>query len=504
MTYAAFTLAGFRAIAIGGVLLLPAFALAAEELVLRQHHDGVLGTSLDVTIYGADMAAMEQAAAAALDEIARLEQILSTYRTGSELMLLNAARATDSASPELLDVVQHCNVWQAATAGKFSCRLGGLQALWAEAAASQQLPERPAVRSLARAISQAELFVDADRHAIRLGEPIALDPSGLAKGYIIDRAMAVLRASLPNAQAIKLDIGGDALYHGHPAGQHGWEVAVADPNDIADNQGFLATLALNSKAVAASGHRSRTHTIGRRKFSHILVARDGWPVEDGTSAIVVADSAIVADAVATALSVQALTDGIDWINTLEGVEALVIDSAGHQLNSSGWSALLAEGTDSGSSSGFGQLTLDYALPAFEIAAYNRPYLAIWISDAEQAPLKNLLLLGENERWARENSRWWRRVGRRNPELLDGVARPTRGPGEYQVQWDGRDDFGAALPPGSYLLHLEASRENGGSSYQALPFSWGSDGEQSLQLAPEGELGAIHLQISNGQQSQSSN
>jgi thiamine biosynthesis lipoprotein len=142
------------------------------------------------------------------------------------------------------------------------------------------------------------------------------------------------------------------------------------------------------------------------------------------------------------------------------------------------------------------LTLDYVLPEFEVASYNRPYLAIWISDAAQLPRKNLLLLGENERWARENTRWWRRVGRRNPELLDGVARPTRGPGEYQLQWDGKDDFGADLPGGNYILHLEASRENGESSYQALPFVWGAEETMAQELPAGGELGVIRLEISN--------
>lgn len=489
---------------------------AADDEPFVQHHDGVLGTSFDLTIYGDDTAAMERAAAAAVAEIARLEQIFSTYRADSEMMQLNAALSTTTASPELLEVVQHCVRWYEVTTGKFSCRLGNLQTLWKQAAVTQAVPERPAVRHKAREITQAELFVDVDARTIRLGAPIALDPSGLAKGYIIDKALAVMRAQLPTAQAIKIDIGGDAVYWGSPPERNGWQVAVADPNNTADNQGYLATLALSSKAIAASGHESRKHIIARREFSHILTPRDGWPVEDGTSAVVVAADTVTADAVATALTLQSLVEGIDWVNTLDGVEALVIDSAGHQLSSGGWNALLAQaenlsgnaantseggaadavpGNTSAGAGSADTLTLDYVLPEFETASYNRPYVAIWISDTAQLPRKNLLLLGENERWARENTRWWRRVGRRNPELLDGVARPTRGPGQYQLQWDGKDDFGADLAGGDYILHLEASRENGESSYQALPFVWGKGEAQVQELAPAGELGAIRLEIS---------
>lgn len=472
--------------------------MAAEEQLFTQHRDGVLGTSLDVTIHGADAATAEGALNAALAEIARLEQIFSTYRADSELMLLNAARGTDSASTEMLDVLRHCSDWYAKTEGKFSCRLQPLQTLWNEAQASQVIPERPAVRALARALNQAEVLIDADKRTVQISEPIALDPSGLATGYIVDHALAVLREVAPAVTAIKLDIGGDAVYWGTPPAHQGWQVAVADPHKLADNANFLATLALTSKAVTASGHTSRKRTIARRDFSYILTARDGWPIENGTASVVVADTALLADAVATTLAVQGLTEGIDWVNTLDGVEALVIDAAGHQLSSDGWSALLAGDTSAPETSDAAAMTLDYTLPDFSVADYNRPYLAIWISDAEQKPLKNLLLLGETERWARENTRWWRRVGRRNPELLDGVARPTRGPGEYQLQWDGKDDFGVALPPSSYLLHLEASRENGGSTYKELPFAWGGTEVIEQALTPDGELGAIHLRIANGQ------
>lgn len=479
-------------------LALPLMAAAAEPEVYTQHRDGVLGTSLDLRIHGAPTAAAEAAVAAALDEIARLDAVFSSYRDDSELMQLNRQRSTAAASPELLEVLQACLSWEEATGGRFSCRLGPLLTLWREAEAKQQIPERPAVRALARELAQAEFLIDAGTGAVQLAAPLQLDLSGIATGYIIDRIMGLLRTQLPEATAIKLDIGGDAFYWQQPPGQPGWQVGVANPLAPADNAGFFVTLQLRSQAVTASGHASRKRSIARREFSHILVARDGWPVENGTSSVVVAASALVADVVATALATHSLSDGIDWVNTQADVEALLIDSTGLQLHSKGWPALQAgEGSSAVERNG-AQLTLDYTLPAFNVADYNRPYVAIWISDTAQAPLRTLLLLGETERWARENARWWRRVGRRTPGLLDGVARPTRGPGEYRLLWDGRDDFGNALPPGDYLLHLEASRENGGSTYKELPFVWGGTEAVTRQLAPDGELGALDLRIANGQ------
>lgn len=474
-----------------------AMANAADPLI--QHYDGVLGTTLDITIYHDDEQAAQHAVDAAVAEIARLEQVLSNYRSDSELTRLNESHRAENASADLLAVMQHCAHWQERTQGKFSCRLGALQTLWRDAEKAQVVPDRAAVRAQARVISQASIETNVASASISMGDSISVDPNGLATGYIVDKALLLLRQQLPRAQAIKLDIGGDAVYWGTPPDQAGWRVGVTDPRNPADGAGMLATLQLTSKAVTASGHVNRKRTISRREFSHILQARDGWPVESGTASVVVADNALLADAVSTTLAVQSLSEGIDWVNTLEGVEALVIDSGGRQLGSDGWEALLAAdavdvipGAEATASDRF---MLEYALPEFDVASYNRPYVAIWITDTAQNARKNLLLLGDNERWARENARWWRRVGRRNPELIDGVARPTRAPGQYQLEWDGRDDFGKPLSEGFYELHVEASREAGGSSYQKIPFTWGRGDEQIVEVPADGELGSIKLQIS---------
>ncbi|MDC0598221.1 DUF2271 domain-containing protein [Gammaproteobacteria bacterium] len=466
---------------------------ADSNRVFERHFDGVLGTSLDITIVTDETEQIvELAVSSAVAEIGKLEQILSTYRADSELMRLNHSGSTNAASAELLEIISACEQWYSRSEGKFSCKLGDILRLWDEAERAQEVPDRITVRAVARKANQASLDIDVAAATVDLPEGVTLDPSGLAKGYIIDRALTVLRAFLSEDSAVKLDIGGDAYYWQSPPAEDSWQVGIADPIETADNQRFIATLAVNSKAVTASGHNSRTRHIGHREFSHIFTPRDGWPVTSGTASIVIAPDVMSADAIATALTVQDLNDGIDWVNSLPEVEAMVIDSQGVQLTSLNWSDYVA-GTNAREGGEALDLTLEYVLPEFAVASYNRPYLAIWITDTNQKALKNLLLLGETERWARENTRWWRRVGRRNPQLLDGVARATRGPGEYTLKWDGLDDFGAIVPPGDYLLHLEASRENGGSTYKSIPITLGSS-EMNVRMEPEGELGTIVLHI----------
>jgi thiamine biosynthesis lipoprotein len=463
--------------------------LQAQEV--SRHYEDVLGTSLDITIYGAAQDSAVAAIESAVSEIARLEQILSTYREDSDLMQLNASRSMDNAPQALLDVIAACEDWLERSEGNFSCRLGEVIAFWDAAEEAQLVPSRADAVAVARAARIGELNISGS--SISLGEGIALEPSGLAKGYVIDQGMAVLRRELPDASGIKLDIGGDAIYWGSSSDAEGWDVKVADPETTSDNGNFVSALSLNSKAIATSGHNSRTRQILMREFSHIITPQSGWPVFNGIYAVVIADDAITADAVATSLSAMNSEDGLALLEMLPGIEGLMIDKSGSQVVSSGWNEFLSEELQQLNNADF-MLTLDYSIPPREgNETYHRPYVAIWVSDIEETAIKNLLLLGVEERWAGTNSRWWRRAGRRATLEKDNVTRPTRAPGEYTLTWDGRDDAGNLLQPGTYLLHVEASRENGGHNHRSIEFQM-SEGSQTIEQDRFGEVGAFRVSV----------
>ncbi|PCJ40164.1 MAG: thiamine biosynthesis protein [SAR86 cluster bacterium] len=473
------------------VVILSAASLSQAQEVI-EHYDGVLGTSLDITVYAPDQSNTANAIETTVAEIARLEQILTTFDEESEVMQLNVTRMTDAASQALIDVISACEDWFTQSEGNFSCRLGGVVDFWDVAEETQQVPSRRDLSPIARNANRAELIINPDQNQISLGDGIKLDPSGLAKGYVIDKAMAVLRRELPNATAIKVDIGGDASYWGIPPDSEGWEVMVANPESTADNADFITSLSLGSKAVATSGHNSRMRQILMREFSHIFTPQTGWPVFSGLYAVVIADDAMTADAVATTLSVLPITEALTIIEALPGIEALLVDDSGAQRSSSGWSDYLSQELLLLSNADF-KLTLDYSIPTHGDRGYERPYVAIWVSTMDNQAIKNLILFGGQQRWAGSNSRWWRYAGRRSTVEKINVTRPTRGPGEYQLVWDGRDDSGTLIQPGDYLLHVEASREHGGHSYRNVRFSF-TEGIQVLEQEQFGEVGAFKATV----------
>ncbi|KAA1152153.1 DUF2271 domain-containing protein [Pseudoalteromonas fuliginea] len=481
-----------------GAALLLIFNTQPVLAMVNAHYDNVLGTSMDISIAGVPQLQAEKAIGSTLNEITRLEGILSTWQKESQISLLNKLGSKQNLPSELIEIVELCEKWHAASHKKFSCKMGKLKELWLAAERTDSVPDRIAVRYKARDIQRSTINIDAVKNSVILDEKIALDPAGLAKGFIIDLAYAHLHSLLPDATGLKLDIGGDAYYWGKPNNNAKWHVAIADPTNLNDAQSAAPYYVnLSNMAIASSSHHNRFRQIQRRKFSHILDPQDGWPMDYAPSATVIAKDAVTADAIATALSTQSISQGIDWVNQLENVEALIVSPQGLKVASAGWHTFVGSETEAIDELSANSLQIEYQIPNLQVAKYEKPYVAIWISDRQNRSVYNLLLLGESNRWAKENSRWWRRVGRKNPDLLDGIARPTRRPGEYKVIWSGLNNNGEFDRKAKYYLNIEAAREGGGHNYKRIEFEFSPHTESAslpkkLVIPAKGELGIVSI------------
>lgn len=478
-----------------GPLLAPLPMLAAEARAeaFRFHFDHVMGTSLDVTAVAPDRQVAELAVAALQAEITRLDAVLSFHRGDSELARLNAARRSPSVSPDLLAVLQACEAWRERSEGAFSCRIGALLGVWRQAEARGKPPAAPDLRVQAAEIADAGWKIDAAQKAVELPAGIELAVDGLAKGYILDRALAAARAAAPSLGGLLVDSGGDVRCWGRAPAAGGWRIAVASAG--ADNALPSLQVALQEGAVATSGSGARDRKIGAESFSHLISPHDGWAVERAVSATVVAPSAADADALATALTVMPARAGLDLAGRLQGVAALITAADGRRFASPGWWKLAAAGAPApGPAWPGGQaLSIDYEIPRLDVGKYKQPYVALWVTGPDKQLVRGIALLGEDTKWAEENYVWWRRYGRKAPSVVDAITRPTRAPGRYTFTWDGRDDYGRPVAPGRYLLHIEAAREHGDHTYQSIELEIG---DQPLErvLPAQGESGAVRIAL----------
>ena len=124
-----------------------------------------------------------------------------------------------------------------------------------------------------------------------------------------------------------LDLGGNLVVFGEGPGR---EVGVVDPDDP---QSLLLVVPVAEGAVATSGQYERFVAVDGQAFGHILDPRTGWPVAPGISATVLAPQAMWADALATAVVVLGVAEGLALLESLPGTEGVVVGPRGVRMTS---------------------------------------------------------------------------------------------------------------------------------------------------------------------------
>jgi len=124
--------------------------------------------------------------------------------------------------------------------------------------------------------------------------------------------------------------------------------------------------------------------------------------------------------------------------------------------------------------------------------FRSPYVAMWITDTANKPVRTLLLVGKRPDWQKDNFIWWSINRSRTDKLVATRSMSTSGAGVYNVFWDGVDDSGRSVPLGDYVLHVETSRERGQHTYRSLPLTIDAPGRFVKTLPPTEEGGGLRI------------
>ena len=142
-----------------------------------------------------------------------------------------------------------------------------------------------------------------------------------------------------------------------------------------------------------------------------------------------------------------------------------------------------------------ELAIDLDLPLISDARYRRPYVAVWIEDADHFPVRTVSLWTQNPRWLPELKQWYRDDQIRNlsegTDISRTVSSATRPAGKYTLKWDGKDNEGKPVKAGDYTVVIEASREHGGYQIDRRTIGFRDKAEQQTVAAGQ-ELGTVTL------------
>ena len=459
-------------LAMGFVVSVAASTGAQRVREYRFCRDGVLGTSLDLSVITESGDRAEACEMAVLTEIERLRRILSSYDPQSEISRLNSSRDEMQVSPELFEVLSLYEAWRVRSGGVFDARVGSLLSAWKSGEREQRIPDSSLLRTICQGIQGPGVALDRERQRARRQSDHLLGINAIGKNYILEKAVAAALAKEPTVRGLLLSIGGDIVCRGSATGTPGapWSLGVADPRLCHDNAPPLCRILLRDRAVASSGSYERYFRIGRDRYSCIIDPRTGWPAQGVLGATVMAADAVTADALSTSLCVLGPEGGLELVRQVPGAECIITTSEGATVESPGWRAYVAAPPPIEIQQQKKSLWPDQFEVSIELVLaaspptpsgkpYRRPYVAVWIEDAAGKAVRTVAVWGNNLKHEPELSAWWSFAGK-NAELVKAVSKATRDAGKYTLVWDGQDDKGNPVPQGSYVVRIEVSREFG--------------------------------------------
>jgi thiamine biosynthesis lipoprotein len=289
-----------------------------------------MGTEWSVSISGP---APESLKAALQNAVTEVDRQMSTWNPSSDLMQLNAAPVGEWVKlPTYLQTVLTAGLEiSQATDGAFEMNVGDAVSAWGFGTGQIDLAAIRAASSAPRTRATDALLLDPVMACAKKIAPLALDLSGIAKGYGVDRLAGVL-ADFGIRHAL-CAIDGDLRAVGAQSDGTPWPVSIERP-DTTDRSAH-SVLALEDCAVATSGDYRHFVTVKGHRLSHTIDPRRGAPVIDAPASVsVLAQSCMQADAMATALTVMGGTAGLKYIRE-NHIDALFLLRQGEAFRAHG-------------------------------------------------------------------------------------------------------------------------------------------------------------------------
>ncbi len=313
-----------------GVVLACAFltgvGLAAATTLERARH--LMGTLCTASATADDTARAGAALAAALDEIARLEQVMSSWRADSELARLNRAAGAGpvACSLDLASVLDSALALARLTDGAFDPTVEPLVSAW-DLRGEGRVPAPEALAQARERVGWPGLTLDRRTRTARLARTgMGVDLGGIGKGFALDRAAATLARAGPGPALINL--GGEVLVRGGAQ-----PIAVAHP---LRRLSAVVEITVVETAVSTSGQSERGFAAGRLRYGHVLDPRTGRPVPTDATVTVMCASATRADALSTALLVMGRARAAAFAQAHREVGVLWLEPEGDRVRAWRW------------------------------------------------------------------------------------------------------------------------------------------------------------------------
>jgi len=284
----------------------------------------LMGNRFELSVVSDNEIWAQQCIDAGIAEISRIEKLLTTFSEDSQTTEINrnAGIRPVRVDEEVFNLIARSLRISDLTQGAFDITYGSIdKSLWNFDVNMKQLPDAETARKSVRLINYRNVILDGENTTVFLKEKgMRIGFGGIGKGYAADRAKLVMKQF--GAESGVVNASGDLTAWGlQPNGQK-WTVGIANP-DLSNE--IFSYMAITDLAVATSGNYEKFVMIDGKKYSHTINPRTGLPVTGIKSVTIITAHAEIADAMATPVTIMGIKTGLDMINQMKNIEAVIID-----------------------------------------------------------------------------------------------------------------------------------------------------------------------------------
>jgi len=302
--------------------------------------EAIMGTAIHVELWCDDAALARRATDAVIGEMHRIDRLMSPFKPASELSRINRDAATRAVpvSAELFALIERSLQFSRLSDGAFDITFAAIGNLYDYRAGVA--PDAAALERARRAVGWRHLVLDAAQRSVRFArDGMCIDLGGFAKGHAVDTSIAILER-LGIAHAV-VAAGGDSRVLGDRRGRP-WSIAIRDPRDT---QRIVAVLPLRDTSISTSGDYERYFERDGVRHHHLIDPKTGRSPSAVHSVTILANDGLTSEGISKCVFVMGLPRGMRLVESLPGVDAVVVDATGALHFSAGLAA--ASGTPGG-------------------------------------------------------------------------------------------------------------------------------------------------------------
>jgi thiamine biosynthesis lipoprotein len=307
-------------------ILIVFIGLGTQAQQIFKRDLGLMGCKFEITVVATSQKEADEYIDLAVGEIQRIEELISSWKPTSQTSAINknAGIKPVKVDDELFQLIKRSIDISAITDGAFDISFAAIDKIWVFNGQEAQKPNPVDISNSVEAIGFKNIHLDEKNSTVFLTKKgMKIGFGAIGKGYAADKAKNIL-INKGVAGGI-INASGDMNTWGVQPNGSAWKIAITNPLDTSKNYGLFE---LVDNAVVTSGNYEKYLLIDGKRYAHIIDPRTGMPTKGILSVTVFAPKAELADALATSVFVMGVDVGLNLINQLPQVEAIIVKDDG--------------------------------------------------------------------------------------------------------------------------------------------------------------------------------